>query len=302
MWDVTARFNKTWGKDDEVSIPAVDPWVPFQEELARSASWSAALPAGREMVESLRSIESENAADGDRPLILHPLGTLEIRQKLLPLGVRIDTLGNAPVIGHDEFSIMKVETIETVGNLETPSSVLAVPVKDYFARGQFEEMSESRKLSVPSFEKMNAGVAAGVDGPRLDGAVVPCPLEYESVLLDPNGVASAPVQASADWGAAERAVSGSAARRNRPSLQGRGRFAARGRPKSVGVDEDGYIVVHVGDLTPADEAVAAPRLNDGTMTKMEADQSLQDYLEVHPEKAGKLSVVCATEAAQPARV
>src|SRR5262249_27497539 len=57
MWDVTARFNKTWGKDDEVSIPAIDPWVPFQEELARSASWSAALPAGREMVESLRSIE-----------------------------------------------------------------------------------------------------------------------------------------------------------------------------------------------------------------------------------------------------
>jgi hypothetical protein len=297
-WDVTARFNKTWGSDDQVRIAAMDPWLPLQEELARSASWTAALPPGRQMVESLRSIEIVVPAGTEPPLLLHPLGTLEVRQKLLPLEFKLDTLGNAPVKDHSKFWIKSISTLDDADDA-TPLAIQ--PRKDFFARGQFEDLSDSQRLSVPSFEKMNAGVGASLEGPEMCGERQDCPLEYESILINEQKIAvpapDGPVPA--DWEAANRAVSSSASRRNRPGLKGRGRFGSRQRKSKVGVSEEGYTIVKAANLVPAEDIIDAPRTNDGSLTRMEADQTLDAYLAEHPELVGTLQVVCASEAAEP---
>jgi hypothetical protein len=68
-------------------------------------------------------------ADTYCTILLHAAGALEVRQKALPLMIELEFVGNAPV-------------------------------EEKFSRGQFLDLTESEKLSAPSFEPFKAGVDA----------------------------------------------------------------------------------------------------------------------------------------------
>src|SRR5690606_1109748 len=62
---------------------------------------------------------------------------------------------------------------------------------DWFAPGQFFEMSDAAKLEGPAFEMMQAGVTLGGTGVTA-GAEVDAPFEYETGIVDPTVEAAFP--------------------------------------------------------------------------------------------------------------
>ncbi len=89
--------------------------------------------------------------------VAHPLGQLSVRQKAVPLGVRIDRLGTKTLTeGTAEFTIT---TVEVGGKPATASA----PVLEHFARGQFMELTEADRLAGRSFDRLPAGVTIGTD-------------------------------------------------------------------------------------------------------------------------------------------
>ena len=282
-WDVTVRFNKTWGRSDGATLPAVDPWDPhLKSALERPESWGATLPPARTMVEALRSLE--NGAQPGSEIVAHPAGTLEVRQKVLPLGVRLERFGNAPVKDHHTFRIE---------HLEADGRELALdPVDEHFARGQYEDLSDNQRLSLPSFEKMQGGVAAHSDDLAMPGTPEAARLEYESVLIDENGVARGPKKGDVAWDTAAHLMSHSAARLGKLRTTGLRRFQALGGTPRVAVDEEGYQVVYTSDLSAVD-----PTGDRNGTTRMAADQALALHVEQYPEDADQVQVVSSFEAA-----
>jgi hypothetical protein len=173
-WDVSIRVNVTLAGGQAPPLPvAVDASVQLFAALGDARSWSAELPGGQARIVALR----EGAADG--VLRVHPLGTLTVRQSVVPLnlGRDIDKFGDAPVAGARRFSVTRV----AIGGGEQPTS----PVVDDFAPGQFFDMSDDARLASPSFEAMQAGLRVGSTAFALDFARrVESPLAYETRVID----------------------------------------------------------------------------------------------------------------------
>lgn len=193
FFSIKVGFNFEWGSDEKATLPPVDPWVAIPdgkslpETLRDPRSWSGVLPAKQAMVEALRSLESEKTEkDQPEPIIVHPAGRLEVRENVVPLGVRLHKVGNAPITGHDFFDITAPLTVDG-------DSLDVQPAEEFFARGQFEELTADQKLSLPSFEKMKGGVTtAASKAVRVDGTQEAKPLEYESVIIRPDRTSEKP--------------------------------------------------------------------------------------------------------------
>ena len=120
---------------------------------------------------------------GPTDVLLHPLGSLAVKQNVVPLNLDISRFGQAAPAGDRRFTITRV----IVGvDTQTPQ-----PIKDFFAPAQFLEMSDDAKLSRPSFEQMTAGVAFTTEGFAITtnandwlevGAI-----DYETVIVAKQG-------------------------------------------------------------------------------------------------------------------
>ena len=97
--------------------------------------------------------------------VLHPLGTLTIRQSVVPLGVRIDRFGRRSRPGGDA-------RFEIVGASVGGHGAQTTAVREHFARSEFFDLSEEQAYGGPSFEAMPAGVSVGntvvSSGPSVD--------------------------------------------------------------------------------------------------------------------------------------
>jgi hypothetical protein len=190
FFSVTARFSFTWGRKDPVILEAVDPWGPLKEALEDSGNWSSLLPPGHTMVEALRSLETENSEGAEtgqpKPVVVHPAGRLEVRQNVVPLKRQLEKYGNAPITGHNRFEItgLYVNSTDLSSGLE--------PVEEFFARGQLQELTADQRLSLPSFEKMLAGVTTAASGAvSADGLPEIRSLGYEPILINSDGTSEA---------------------------------------------------------------------------------------------------------------
>ncbi|HEX2515336.1 MAG TPA: DUF6603 domain-containing protein [Chloroflexota bacterium] len=176
-WDVSIRVNVTLVGGQAPPLPAaVDAFAQLRAALADTRSWSAELPPAQTGIVTLR----EAPADG--VLRAHPLGTLTVRQGVVPLNLDrdIDKLGDAPVAGARRFTVTRVGIGSGGGSAEPGSAVL-----DDFAPAQFFEMSDEARLASPSFESMPAGMRIGSPelafgfAQRAESA-----LEYETRVVD----------------------------------------------------------------------------------------------------------------------
>jgi hypothetical protein len=86
----------------------------------------------------------------------------------------IDTYGGAPVAGARRFHV--AATLQ-----QQSQSVVAV--RGQFAPAQYFTMSDDEKLSAPSFEEMEAGIAIGSSGMSFDQGVAAA-LEYKAIVID----------------------------------------------------------------------------------------------------------------------
>jgi hypothetical protein len=141
------------------------------------------LPQGQTRIVSLR----ESAADGT--LRVHPLGTLTVRQSVVPLNLTrdIDKFNDSPIAGARRFQITRVAVGTGTGNESTSD------VQDDFAPAQFFEMSDDAKIASPSFEPMQAGLRIGSSLFAFPiNQCIASPLDYETRIVDRNAAVPPP--------------------------------------------------------------------------------------------------------------
>jgi hypothetical protein len=301
VWDVTVRFNKTWGRDTSPTLPPEDPWPHFKDALERAESWGYVLPGGRTMVEALRSTQREAAQPAGtpvpEPIMLHPAGTLEVRQKVVPLGLRLSKFGNAPITEHNAIFVDGMVAAPNRNALASNDSNALLelevsPLNEYFARGQYEDLTDHQKLSLPSFELMPGGLAA-TDSILVRGTTHVADVTFESILIGADRVGTKRV-GRLTWSIAARLTLSGAAGRSRMRTVGAAKFKTRGTVAKVAVTPQGHMVVRSSTLEGAQlDARVAP--NDGTLSRMAADQALGAHLEQHSEDRDKLLVVQSFE-------
>ena len=89
FFEISADFDVTWGESAETTLPpiAVVPLLRGGARQARELDRGAA--AGQQPAGVAATAETDAAAE----LVMHPLGTLRVSQRLLPLDLSLDKVG-----------------------------------------------------------------------------------------------------------------------------------------------------------------------------------------------------------------
>lgn len=124
------------------AVAAVDPLDALLTALGRPESWSA-LPGRDDVGLSFREIASPD-------VLAHPLASLSMRQRVVPLDVRIERFGGTSIKGGPRSYTV------TYRLGDEPASA-ATTLRDAWAPGEFFTLQDDEKLSRPSFEHLPSG-------------------------------------------------------------------------------------------------------------------------------------------------
>lgn len=172
FFEISADFDKTWGENKNTSLPDIEILPRLLEELGKREQWHTYLPAGTQLLVSLRKLNESTES-----LVLHPAGVLVLQQRILPLDLDIDKVGN------QKTSDIKRAAISQVNSAGNP--LTATPVTESFARAQYQNMSDADKLSKPSFEKLHGGVSITMGGQSVNTSkMVRRMVKYEEIIID----------------------------------------------------------------------------------------------------------------------
>jgi hypothetical protein len=144
FFSIHAGFEVTWGES-----AAADPQIEVDvslltaEALSAPGAWSAIAP-DTDAVVTFRTVERTETG-------VHPYGQLSVRQQAVPIGVPVARVGRSKVTGGSA-------TVVLAPIAGAPASA---PTTGLFAASQFQDLSDDEKLSRPSFEPFQDGVAFG---------------------------------------------------------------------------------------------------------------------------------------------
>lgn len=170
FFEISADFDITWGDDQDTSLPPVDVMPLVGTELAKREGWQTAAPTGGRQLVSLRPL-----AETD-DLVLHPLGTLFIRQRAVPLDLRLDRIGAQRPADANRLHVDAAPGSSLVKRSDPA---------EQFALAQFQDMDDAAKLSRPAFERQHGGVELAVDGAAMASRrAVRRSARYEQIIID----------------------------------------------------------------------------------------------------------------------
>lgn len=290
LWmDVSIRFDKTLIEGEKPPPPEpVDVLPRLKEALGNSANWLGQLPDNqRPMV----TLSTRPAAATE--VLLHPLGTLTVKQNIVPLNLDISRFGQATPAGVRRFTI---SGISLGGKSQT-----ANPVKDFFAPAQFFEMSDNEKLSRPSFEPMAAGVRIGSDAivftANADDWLEVAAIEFETYIVNKEKNTTRRSE-SEDPKTLYKLSRELLTRQARFGATGDGIVRRTGKAKyrtdtvKNRITKEGWSIVATDSLT----VQPVPGLEAGKPTNYsEAAQVLQKLKQENPAKAGGLKILRLSE-------
>lgn len=143
----TIPFDVTVGEEVAAVLRAmVDPLGDLLTALADPQNWTGALPAEAGLV-TLRSL------DPGAGTVVHPFGSLAVRQREVPLALTIDRYQNVELAAPALFDIASVSF--------GPTAVHAgADVREHFSAADYLLLTDDEKLSRPAFEPLPAGRSA----------------------------------------------------------------------------------------------------------------------------------------------
>jgi hypothetical protein len=276
-FSVGASVDLTWG--DSI-LPALlgifilpDLLPPFLDPL----NWLALLPDNATLSVTLSAPTVDKQA-----LVVHPMGALSVREKVVPLGLAIAQYKNGTPSDGTYFAMGDV--------LINGTKVSTGTHKDYFAPGQFLNLSDADKLSRPSFELYDAGaqissanVASGANSNRT--------VTYkESIIVDlyaplrPTGTYAMPAD---EFHALSYQSSGFSAKVKNSGL---GKYKFGSSTPAATTSDPPYVVTSVDDLSVRSDIVGG-----GGTTYYQARAALNAHLGKNPGDAGNLQIMPAHE-------
>jgi hypothetical protein len=230
------------------------------------------------MLVSLR----ETPDSGD--VLLHPLGDLAVRQRVVPLGIEISRFGSGAVSGDRRYDLAVLAP-------DGGAAPGVTPLQDEFAPGQFLDLSDDERLARPSFERMGAGVRVGVGGVAWGGQTDPtligdADMTYETrVVGEPDAAAPTTTAYQPTLDELRIAATFGAVARGAFRRTGAARYHAAQQVPDLAAPT--YAVVSTGDMS----TVAMPGLDGAAPSYTAASQALAAHVAEHPELAGTLQVV-----------
>jgi hypothetical protein len=171
FFDVSADFDITWGDSKDTTLPPVQVMPLLRGELEKLESWKAELPANSNLLVSLRKLPDTETAQ-----VLHPLGTLRVSQRAVPLDLRIDKVGSQQPSDANEYKLTAVAGL-----------MKAKDADEQFAKAQFLKMSDADKLSQRAFDPLHGGVTLSSGAQQLGATkLTKRRVRYEQIIIDSN--------------------------------------------------------------------------------------------------------------------
>jgi hypothetical protein len=275
FFDVGISFSESWGLSaPSQQTSSVDVGALLNTALADPRNWNSQLPAGLSTLVTTRQVDDASS------VLAHPLAMLEVHEQIVPLDLTITHFGEAVPSGVTEFSI----TDFRIGN----QSPAYTAVQDDFAPAQFFDLSDSDKLSRPSFERHDAG--AVMSGNLVThGTSFAKTIDYESFFINTPGVVTVDegVPQPFPWTALPIVMRTGSAALKTISQAGKLRYAAPGKP--ITVAEHVFTVASTSTLTAVTTPAAA-----GT-TYSDAAAALKSALAASPALRDTLQIVASHE-------
>lgn len=171
FFSVSADFDITWGETQDTTLPPIPVMPLLTNELAKAECWKAELPPQNNLLVSLRKLPESEIAQ-----VLHPLGSLRVSQRAVPLGLKIDKVGN-----------QKPSDANSVELKPTAGLVKSGDAQEQFAKAQFLKMSDAEKLSQRAFDPLSAGLFLSAGSQQLGAArLAKRRVRYEQIIIDSN--------------------------------------------------------------------------------------------------------------------
>jgi Family of unknown function (DUF6603) len=275
FFELAVSFETTWGEDHAAELPEVDPWPQLKAAILEPKNWAGALPATSPQAVVLAAPQDADGA-APPPVLLDPSGTLTFRERLLPLDQQLAKFGEAAPSPQSTFHLDQVK----LGGQPVAFAV----VRDKFAPGQFEQLSDADKLSRPSFEDRDAGFAVGADQVAF-GRQYGLDVAFNDIYVGDDGPRPAGRKhlLGLTQQLAQTALSG--AGRSALFTTGLAKYAPQaGTPRLVAMDRESFVVASVADLRQRPD-VTVP------VTKGEAHAALAAHIAAYPDERGTLQVV-----------
>ncbi len=273
FFSVSASLDITWGD----STPAILPQKPVLPDLLPAfqdpRNWSTALPNGTTQAVTLSTPKPD-----DKTLRVHPMGSLSVKENVVPLDLPITRYGNATPSDGNYFSISDVQID---GHEENKQNF-----QDYFAAGQFLTLSDADKVSRPSFERYDAGINIG-SSEITSGADSPRTVFYEERYIDEPTGFSRFARRYAMAADVHLALSAQGAGFESP-LKNTGlfKYGTGTSGAKISTQDAAYVVAHVEDLSVRSDIVSS---SGGTYYHARA--ALDTYLALHPEESSNLQIL-----------
>jgi Family of unknown function (DUF6603) len=243
-WFLTVKihFSKTFGETRNTTLPDLTVLPLVVAALTARDNWTEERPSDQHRLESLRALPTGAA----EPVRVHPVGTLAISQKVVPLGIQIDRIGAQRPADARTFAI---DTVVIGSDAQgTPEAA-----EESFAPAQYFDLSDDEKLASPSFKTFTSGIRVGEESRMRTGYAAAREVKYELKFIDsaretaqpqPGGSFDLDVTAFGTWtlqGATAKSDL-SFARRRKSTLA----------PDEVNVVQEPFAVVHADNLAPFD--------------------------------------------------
>jgi Family of unknown function (DUF6603) len=211
----------------------IDPLPLLLAALGDRDNWSA------NPIDNVHAVVTLSDPGPSEDVVVHPLGTLTLRQRVLPLDFALEVFGHAELAGGR--STFGIETI-TVGG----DDLARTEIRDHFAPGDFLKLTDDQKLARPSFENYKAGYSIGSPGLEA-GARAQANFGYRQYVID---APDAEPRALGVTGKVSPTALASLARSTAPvSSSGQSRYAGPAAP--VGVRDVPYAVASKDTLGAA---------------------------------------------------
>jgi hypothetical protein len=303
FFEISADFDFSWGESHNTTLPPVEVLALLATEVAKVEGWQTRLPTGSgKALVNLRTLPETDQ------VVLHPLGTLLVRQRAIPLDVRLDRVGAQRPSDGKRFSVVPAPD----------SGLVQVSVTgEKFAMAQFQDMDDAAKLSRPAYENQDAGLELTAKAGTLASArVVRRSARYELHIIDsgvtaptavrtalrPMAAAVLPVAgkpkrfqdvSSAVFGQLLQGSSTSRSALSRREASLRQPFAA---VDTVRLTDQRFVVAYTRNNLQAFPP-SLPGVTSATFRSLTtASDALAEWVAADPSLAGTLHVIPATEA------
>jgi hypothetical protein len=170
FFSINIGIDFSWGDVLDTLLPAIAVLHMLADELAKQSNWRAFLPPGSNLLVSLRQ-----PGPGEAAFVLHPVGTLRVSQRLLPLDLTLDKFGDQKPTDANRFA------------LSVTSGALAKTrdLKEQFAPAQFKNLDDAAKLSQPAYVPQDSGIELAVAGTTYaSGTAITRIVRYDVTIID----------------------------------------------------------------------------------------------------------------------